>query len=96
MGSVNSSTARSWRVEFKRNGIGENELIKIRDSLVSLKNPEFIPNSLTLIGLLKANECKTSLGSEGYTLKVGSDLKALRKRTAKSQNEFMAEVNKIL
>lgn len=62
MGGVNSSTARSWRVEFKRNDIGEKELIKIRDNLNSLKNPEFIPNSLTLIGLLKATECRTNLG----------------------------------
>lgn len=99
MGNVNSATARSWRVEFKRNGISESGLIEIRNNLTQLKNPEFIPNSLTLIALLKDNnECRPRLGQEidPETLPTEKEILAKRESTRPIKNECMKLISEIL
>lgn len=98
MEGVTGKVARAWRSEFKRNGVGEKELITIRESLAKLKNPEFIPTSLTLINLLKNNECRTHLGQEinPDSLPTEKEILANREVTETIRGECMGLINEIL
>ena len=99
MGGVNSSTARAWRIEFKRSGIGEKELIFIRENLSKLEKPEYVPNSLTLIAILKkevVKGCRTILGGGKTECLNKKQISALRETTSHIRNTEMDKIRAML
>lgn len=100
MNGVNGAVARSWRVEFKKNAITPNEIVFMRDNLILLNSPEFIPNSITLIALCRnqKEELRPALGHNINPDSLPSKEEILNKRTktASIRSECMELINEMV
>ena len=98
---IDGEVSNLWRFEFKRHGIGFDEIVLIGNNLGELNRPEFIPNVFQLIQIVKnihknkeakvAHDRVSNKMPEMLSKKETFDLRAKTKRAR--QNSFSAIKN---